>query len=617
MTSRTKHFVFCCNGAPASRRRNAHILEYRADARHRNIVAGLPRFVQNVFHLSDRTLDLLELATYVFAADRKATRGPIEAVEFQSWSRRLEFRVRVRDPQFWNRGEVKDALSAAVGFMSGDARVDFVFLPGHNTPPTGLFDRPEFSLKATRTPRAIALFSGGLDSLAGAIDLLNAGRHALLVSHESHTGTVRTQRALCEALSSLFPGQLSQYRFETHLTGERAPEESQRTRAFLYCSIAFALAEACGLDEMLVYENGVTSINLYRREDLANARASRTTHPRSMHLMANLFTLIRERPFGVQLPFLNLTKREVIERIVSGPARDLISSSVSCTRAFQRESTTHCGTCFQCIDRRIAAFAAGATDVDHPGLYGVDVVTSNIEDPPARTTVIDYVRQAARFQSWGVSRLEQEYGSELAALIDAIPHDGGDSQVIEDLWQLMKRHGENVSAGLRAMRERFDDPLAPLPERSLLALVARREHLKPEVERLVESIGHVVETAIPEMFRKRRPADEPDLNEKVGALLRTHEPKLRSEHPTVSFACAKVVPDHVLTSSDLLIESKYIRKGTPPAKASEGIAADLTKYPPNAHILFLTYDPDRAIQSDDIFVSDFEGRGRCTVKILR
>jgi REase_DpnII-MboI len=119
------------------------------------------------------------------------------------------------------------------------------------------------------------------------------------------------------------------------------------------------------------------------------------------------------------------------------------------------------------------------------------------------------------------------------------------------------------------------------------------------------------------MFRTNRPLDEPDLNQKIGALLRTHEPKLRSEHPTVSFACARVVPDHLMLGSDLLIESKYIRSGTSPARASEGIAGDLTKYPAGAHILFLVYDPKHAIQSDDVFISDIHSKGRCTVHILR
>jgi hypothetical protein len=193
----------------------------------------------------------------------------------------------------------------------------------------------------------------------------------------------------------------------------------------------------------------------------------------------------------------------------------------------------------------------------------------------------------------------------------------GDAQLIEQIWDLMKRHGSNVGAGIRAMRDRFDDPFSPLPKYSLLEIVAQREYLRPEVLRLVERLGPILMRAVPEMFRVNRPADEPDLNAKVGALLRTHDAKIRSEHPTLSFACARTIPDHLAQGSDLLIESKFIRKSTSPSKASEGMAGDLVKYPQHAHILFLVYDPDHAIQSDDIFVNDFESRGRCSVKILR
>ena len=81
-------------------------------------------------------------------------------------------------------------------------------------------------------------------------------------------------------------------------------------------------------------------------------------------------------------------------------------------------------------------------------------------------------------------------------------------------------------------------------------------------------------------------------------------------------ACAGVVPDHELEGQDLLIETKYLRKGTPPSKASDGIAADLIKYPRTAHILFFVYDPDGAIGGDE-FRRDFEAKGRCTVRILK
>jgi len=119
------------------------------------------------------------------------------------------------------------------------------------------------------------------------------------------------------------------------------------------------------------------------------------------------------------------------------------------------------------------------------------------------------------------------------------------------------------------------------------------------------------------MFKRNKPSDEIDLNQKLGALLRTHEDKVRSEHPTVSFACARVVPDHMVRQSDLLIEAKYIRGKTPPSKATDGIAADLTKYPSTSFILFVVYDPSHKINDDTTFCSDIEHKGRNKVLIVR
>ena len=51
-------------------------------------------------------------------------------------------------------------------------------------------------------------------------------------------------------------------------------------------------------------------------------------------------------------------------------------------------------------------------------------------------------------------------------------------------------------------------------------------------------------------------------------------------------------------------------------KVTEGMAADLTKYPQEAHILFVVYDPDRAINDRRGLKQDFESRGRCTICIL-
>lgn len=608
----------CCNGATTKGRNAALLLEYRPGLEGRNVRLGLPRIIQDVFHIPKRTLDLLELAAYIYAADRHTRRGARDAVEFHSWSRHFKIRMRVRDPGFWKRADVQEGLRSCLTFMTGDADFSFVFTGGHNTPPTSLFDQEGFDSPLQGHHRQVALFSGGLDSLGGALNTLQTTDSTLvLVSHQSQPGTKQVQRQLARSLAACYPNRVVPYGFECTLTGVRAAEETQRSRSFLYSAIGFAIAQAHACKSLTVYENGVTSLNLSRREDLMNARASRTTHPRALEAVQRLLCLVSGKPFEVHTPAFWKTKRDVVEEIVSTGHGYLIPASVSCSRTFQREgNSTHCGRCFQCLDRRLALFAAHREDLDEPGLYSMDMARQPLTDGEFRTTAVDYLRQAAAFADQSSDSFYTQYLSELADALDALPTEGKDVERMQRVWELMRSHGENVRRGLLRIRELYDDPLSPLAAGSLLNLVGTREHLRPAAVRLADAISRVVTDGLAPMFRVTGPTNENDLNHKLAALIGVHH-ELISEHPTVPFACARVVPDHTLVKSGLLVEAKFIRDGTPPSKASEGIAADLTKYPLSSHILFVVYDPLRQIPDDAVFRRDIEKHGRCTVTIVR
>jgi len=269
------------------------------------------------------------------------------------------------------------------------------------------------------------------------------------------------------------------------------------------------------------------------------------------------------------------------------------------------------------LDRQFATHATDLTEIDHRGLYALDVLHEPFSTGEGRTTAVDYFRQAMRFARSNPDEFSLEHLHDLSEVIDWLPDRGTELERVEKVDNLCRRHGLAVQEGYQRMRDRHDDPFENLLPGSLLHIIAAREHLKPEVKRLAESIIEIVLNAIPQMFRTHPPDDEPDLNQKIDALLGTHIRALRSEHPTVSFACSKVIPDHMIIGAALLVESKYIRAGTSPAKASEGIAADLTKYPPECHTLFLVLDREHKIQDDSVFKADFESRGRCTICILR
>jgi hypothetical protein len=117
----------------------------------------------------------------------------------------------------------------------------------------------------------------------------------------------------------------------------------------------------------------------------------------------------------------------------------------------------------------------------------------------------------------------------------------------------------------------------------LLSLIAEREYLKPPV-RLVQAVCERLGVAIPLAFQRNPPKDEPDLNDKISAILNADRDKFDREYPAVRFGLATAIPDHSATDYDLLIETKYLRGSTTPSRASDGMAADLIKYPPTTHI---------------------------------
>ena len=200
--------VFLCNEAMPSEglaEGDYRRLAYRSAGCERPVIRlALPDFVRNVNYLPDRCLDLLEIAAYVFAGDRLASRGPTDAVEYQSWSRRFRFIVKVRDYEFWDQAEVREALQKALCFATGDSAYEFNFHPGHQTPVTNLFDRKEFLIE-NGDDIAIMLFSGGIDSLAGAAHQLeNTNSHICLVSDCQKTPTFARNLRRTATLSARF-----------------------------------------------------------------------------------------------------------------------------------------------------------------------------------------------------------------------------------------------------------------------------------------------------------------------------------------------------------------------------------------------------------------------------
>ena len=481
--------IVLCNGAALPKQWSQFeplVLEYQESTGNlRNVKLALPDFVRDVFHLPDRILDLLEIAAYVFCADRQITRGDKAGMEYHGWSRLFHFVIKVRDFDFWNTPAIKERLKNALVFMTGDQTYHFTFQSGHSTPPADLFDSEIFQIQSQSNMKVI-LFSGGLDSLAGIVECLeNSSDQVCLISHRSgQPRTAKTQDQLVKALRERYPNRIEHYRFDCSLRGNRAKEETQRSRAFLFTSIAYALARVLSQRELFVYENGITSINFSTRQDQMNARASRTTHPKTIDLLENLFSEINQSKIEITTPFLWKTKTDIFHILNKVGRKDLITSTVSCSHTFQHlDQATHCGGCSQCIDRKFAAYGSELDDVDEGGIYALDFIKDTIEKDEVRTTLIDYFRQAKNFAEWDFETFSRKMFNQLLNLVDYVPG-LNEEEKVNKIWHLCQRHGRQIEAASRRMRSRHDNNLyRQLPENSFLQMIAEeRKHLKVSVQ---------------------------------------------------------------------------------------------------------------------------------------
>ena len=485
--------IVLCNGADLPKQWAQFeplTLEYRESTGNLpNVNLALPDFVRDVFHLPNHILDLLEIAAYVFCADRRISRGDKASVEYHSWSRSFHFVIKVRDFDFWNTSTIKERLKNALVFMSGDRAYHFTFQPGHSTPQAGLFDTETFQIGPQQNTRVI-LFSGGLDSLAGIVECLeNSSDQLCLISHRSARRTLKTQDQLFNVLRERYPNRIEHYKFECSLRGIRAEEETQRIRAFLYTSIAYALSYTLSQQQIFVYENGITSINFPTRQDQMNARASRTTHPKTIALLENLFSEINQSKIKITTPFLWKTKTDIFHILNEVGQKDLITSAVSCSQTFQHlDQATHCGGCSQCIDRRFAAYGSELDGVDEGGIYAFDFIKDTIEKDEVRTMLIDYFRQAKNFAEWDFETFSRKMFNELLNLVDYIPG-LNEEEKVNKIWHLCQNHGKQIEAASRRMRTRHDNNLyRQLPENSFLQMIEEeRKRLKDSIQEQQQS----------------------------------------------------------------------------------------------------------------------------------
>ena len=389
--------------------------------------------------------DLVEIAAYVFAADCSVRRGgPALKGMGERWKRRFHLVVAVRAPGLWTQPQILHALSGALEFLSGDAWT-FEFV--ENASPTDLSAYLNYSNADPATPSdsAVVLFSGGLDSFAGAVQELNSGdRHVILVSRRLGGMTDRRQRELAEELKARYPRRVTHVPVRAGLTEEtKAAEYTQRTRSFLLSALAILTAAIERSNRICFYENGIMSINLPISTQVIGSRASRSTHPRSLMLLRNLTTALGYGNIDVTNPFIWKTKAEVVRELLERPEANATRRSLSCSRTQEMTiAKPHCGACAQCLQRRMATIGIDP-EYDPADAYAIDFLTGSRNDGVESTMAFDMVHSALDFVRLSDVGFVAKFATELGWIATSFP-ERAQADVIRLVLALCRRHGHGV-----------------------------------------------------------------------------------------------------------------------------------------------------------------------------
>ncbi|MFH5927378.1 7-cyano-7-deazaguanine synthase [Roseomonas xinghualingensis] len=428
---------------------------------------------QMMAKVPDRLADLFDISCYVHCADRLVVRDKPEMPEGgANWRRTLHFLIAVRDPEFWNTPTINAMLCGTLGFLSGDRfSFDFVQQEG-SIPRQDHLDLRGGGPAEEFRPEEIILFSGGLDSLAGAVDALLARRvPVVLASFQSANLVHSIQTRLAAALRER-AGPTRLLHIGLGLTGAgEMTEPTQRTRSFLFACFGMVVAHLFGRRAVTFYENGIISTNLPIASHVLGTRATRTTHPRVLRDYATLFSRVMSSHIEVRNPFFWDTKADIVRRIAGAGCGDLIATSFSCasTRRATLSSGQHCGVCTQCLDRRFGILAAGCGDLEPASQYAVELFRGERQAGVEAVTAESYVLAAHRYARSSEAGFLGAHGEAFRALryLGLTP-----GAAATRLHQLHVRHGEAVVSTLAAETARMTlaDHLS-LPDHSLLAML--------------------------------------------------------------------------------------------------------------------------------------------------
>jgi hypothetical protein len=399
--------------------------------------------VRAVRQPSETALDFLLVAATVYAIDKLVSRS--EASD--GWQRSFEVTIPVRNATRWS--ENSPIVNECLDFLSGDRwKLSFV----ERTHP---LVRRRRRKRRSRIPVRYAtgstacLFSGGLDSLIGAIDLLETANNEpiCLVGHHDPNigGVLNDQNQVVDVLRRMYPQRCRPILVGIGHSGKSA-EITMRSRSILFVGLGVVVAAHLGERTPLVIpENGTIALNVPLTPSRRGSCSTRTAHPRYLALLQKWLDGIG-LTHPLQNPLLGKTKGEAARQCLNQAAlKDAALLSSSCakgghTSSWVRRTAGSCGRCMPCIYRR-AALHSIRMDTE---VYGNDICAGEVDVSNPDSDAADDLRACLSF-------LRRNYSVEAIAKMlmangplpptDAMRHASTVARAMDEIRQLLRDKG--------------------------------------------------------------------------------------------------------------------------------------------------------------------------------
>ncbi len=342
------------------------------------------QFLERRFHnVPSNLADCIDLAVAVAVADRLSVRKG-------DWTCRIHICLPLRHPEFWNTPQVLKQLQDILYMYTQDHwSFEFRMRSSYGRFSERAACLPFFSQEDS--PIEVALWSGGLDSLAGLYHTLSSTTAIKYVLFGTGMNTLLHNRQdMCaQLMETQFPSRTSlvqvPYRLEN--TKEMQKHALQRSRGFVFLLLGAVCAFLEHQNVLFVYENGVGAINLHYSDAEVGLDHSLSVHPLSLLRMGTFVSSLFSTSFTFQNPYLFKTKAQMCRPLVdSSVFHQLVVSTFTCDRP-HREYPLQCGYCSSCLLRRQALAVVSIID---PTSY--ISTEASFKEQELRSSYGDYLR---------------------------------------------------------------------------------------------------------------------------------------------------------------------------------------------------------------------------------